>query len=375
MEAERLAAAHAGDDPDRLAEEEWEERQLEQWVALNLAFWRVPKVSFVVDALFKMLMLANQIVLLTGHFFIGCWMACDPWTRLPYYDPSWTPPMTHDWTRTMCEVISAVLAAARLVENVRNARMGSHSQSPFFFYVCMRVFDFLSCAVLVATFALRLFAALMFADDPGFLLAWSRTTQDVAAVATIFLTAAFLQVISYNRQLGQALTTLFEMIHGSLDVLLIILVVAAGFGVASPAPLLPSLFRFPPGNATAASPAALNASRGFNVTTGTYADGTVPVPSADAIPRFSTNDLFLMPLFLGLYAFLTLLDIGMYDDLALSPENEVSVAAFCLLLFSLFVTVFCMNLLIAKMASRYEGDQPHRLLLPPLSAHCPHQAL
>ena len=35
---------------------------------------------------------------------------------------------------------------------------------------------------------------------PGVPPAWSRTTQDVAAVATIFLTAAFLQVISYNRQ-------------------------------------------------------------------------------------------------------------------------------------------------------------------------------
>jgi hypothetical protein len=219
---------------------------------------------------------------------------------------------------------------ARLLDVLHNARMG-HSQSPFFFYISMRVVDFLACGLLVFSFLVRLVTSLVVTDGVR-LLHWTLGTQDALAFATMLLVFAFLQVISYNRSLGQALTTLFEMIHGSLDVLFIILVISAGFGVAS-APLLPSLFRFEMNTTATAERAAAGGS---------------------AVPTIDTNNVFLMPIFLGAYVLLGLLDIGLYDELAGFTENEVSMAALCLLLFSLFVTVFCMNLLIAKMASRYE---------------------
>ena len=72
---------------------------------------------------------------------------------------------------------------------------------------------------------------------------------------------------------------------------------------------LPSLFRFKIPSAT-----ALNVSS---------TDGLYP----SAVPSVDTNNVFLMPMFLGLYTLLGLLDIGLYDDLASAPENEVTIAA------------------------------------------------
>ena len=62
----------------------------------------------------------------------------------------------------------------------------------------------------------------------------------------------------------------------------------------------------------------------------------------------------MSPWFIGFYASITLMDIGMFEGLASERENETTLAAVLLLIFVFFVTVFCINLLIAKMASRYD---------------------
>ena len=273
-------------------------------------------------------MIANQIVLLTGHLYMPRWMQRTPDGTQFFYNPEFTPSMLHTPSRTACETATVILAVARLLENFQKAYW-----SPFFFYTSMRVIDFLACSLLVFAFVMRLFTALVLTEpeDEAALLEWSRGTQGANAFASLLLVGSFLQVISYNRSLGQALTTLFEMIYDSLNVLWIILVLAVGFGVAS-APLLPSLLQ-------------LNVSAPANI------EGAIPIVD---IPQVSLDYIFLMPQFLGLYTILGLLDIGMYADIAGMPENDASLAALILLVFSLFVTVFCMNLLIAKMASRYE---------------------
>ena len=116
------------------------------------------------------------------------------------------------------------------------------------------------------------------------------------------------------------------MIHGSLDVLLIIFAVAAAS--ASPPALLPSPFASRPARHRRLARSAQRP-RGFNVT-------TTPTPTAPSLCHPPTPYRGSVPTpsdasILGLYAFLTLLDIGMYDDPAFTRE-EVSVAAFCLLL-------------------------------------------
>lgn len=76
--------------------------------------------------------------------------------------------------------------------------------------------------------------------DCSRLTSWSRLTTSIQATNTMLLAFTSLTMLGYNRVLGQALTMLFAMIADSASVLVVILVVGIGFGVAS-MPLLPSL--------------------------------------------------------------------------------------------------------------------------------------
>ena len=297
--------------------------RLEMRTRLLFAFWTVPKVLFAVDAIFRFTLLALQIILATGHLWIPEWMAKDSESGRPYYLNDFVPPLNVHPTRVAAEVVTFIFALGRIAENLK------FRWNPFVFYAFMRRFDLIACYLFAGAFIARIFI-MASGNDQGAL----RYTHDLFAVSTFFLCFTILRVLAYQRTMGTSLMTLFEMIWDSSSVLVIIFVTVVAFGVSAVA-LLPGAFMSSDANST-----FIDAN-----TTSTW-------PTA----QVDRNQIFTFPGFLGAYAILGLLDIGMFIDLAESgaATNSTSLAALLLFLFCFFVTVFVMNLLIAKMASRYD---------------------
>ena len=324
-----------------------------------------PKVRFALDIVFKAAELINIVLLADGHLFVRAWMAeyrvaagnatgaadgvplplyntdgmrllsaeqSDAWIAAfgdrHYVDEHWLPSLDVTPSRTFCEVVSLVFAASRLLENVQSGLW-----SPFFLFLLMKLIEFCTCTLLVATVIGR--AALVIAArsadvDHGYIDDWTRATQSALAFAAFFQCLLFWPVLTYHRAFGQALTTLFEMIYDSGSVMLIMVWSVAAFGIAL-TPLLPS--------------AALDIFSSTPILTNFT--NTSRISSS-----LDERRIFMHPLFHGAYAILGLLDIGLYEGYAERASNESSLAALLLVLFTFFVSVFCMNLLIAKMASR-----------------------
>jgi len=171
------------------------------------------------------------------------------------------------------------------------------------------------------------------------------------AVNTLGLAFTFLMTLAYNRAMGQALTMLFAMVNESSDVLLIIVFLAFAFGVAS-MPLLPSLV----GTLNTTLVHSLAATNGTIFGNDNAWSSMNPNIVSDQViyQKIPDNGIFMLPLWLGFYGAITLVDIGTYNDLQSDRKNSVTIAVLLLWVFAFFVSVFCMNLLIAKMASRYE---------------------
>ena len=375
---------------DALHLEDWAVEQWEEFSALHWHFWAIPKVRFVVDASFRAILLVIQFILVTGHYFYPGWM---PQLLVPhtdahgqagfelvaYVDGGRPPYILYSWSRFTLETIAFLLALARVDENVKSVHW-----SPFFFYTSMKFTDLFNCSLICACYVLRVVTALAYHDefeeyymsvnavgaDLGMdgqvcerffsaescprLTTWARMTNAIMAISAMLLAFTFLSTLAYNRALGHALTMLFAMIYDSTSVLVIIGVLAVGFGFAS-MPLLPSLI----GTVQYEQVINLTRSAAGNVT---YPGGPFVNPSSYGQILKSTvfwaeqrdNLNFLYPLWIGLYGSITLLDMGTYMELASDPMNDTSIAAFLLWIFAFFVSVFCMNLLIARMASRYE---------------------
>jgi hypothetical protein len=66
--------------------------------------------------------------------------------------------------------------------------------------------------------------------------------------------------------------------------------------------------------------------------------------------KIPDNGIFMLPLWLGFYGAITLVDIGTYNDLQSDRKNSVTIAVLLLWVFAFFVSVFCMNLCTRPLA-------------------------
>ena len=367
---------------DQLQLEDWKMEQWEEWWEMQMHFWCVPKVRFVVDAAFRLILLIIQVLLVIGHYYIREWMpsmlvpdSSGNYEMVSYVNGMRPPYMFYCTSRFVCETLAFILALARVAENLQSVHW-----SPFFFYSFMKAIDLFFCFSITATYIVRLVVSLVYyeefheyygssgaidllgagrctesiwrPDSCGRLILYSRVTSDVQAVNLFILTLTYLVTLAYNRALGHALTMLFAMIYDSTSTLFIIAWVSMGFGITTMA-LMPSLV----------GSVNLTKVQEFASVNGTiFPDGPFVNPETlgtvnsyqTVFDAPETNHFFMHPFFIGLYATITLMDVGLYQDQADSSENNTTVAAFVLFFFALFICVFCMNLLIARMASRYE---------------------
>lgn len=335
---------------------------LDRWLHQQWRFWSIPKVRFALDVIFKVIELINIIFLTMGHFYIREWMASyrtsddeslsgeyvdgvlvitpaqsELWIAAEgdskYLDLSWSPPLNANSWRVFCEMLCLIFAVARLHEYVGS--LSRRRWSPFRFFIFAKWVDTMAALVLVATIICRL--AIMW-SVMGVVAQqyWYHMTQASFAVTAFFQFFLILPVLTYDRRMGQTLTMLFEMINDCLSVLVVMFWMVLGLGVAL-VPLLPTVL-------TQETDLALLRS---NLTNGTDIRAEVSV--------WVTNKLFQNPFFHGFYAWLSLIDIGEYEPYVGESYAEVSLAILLIAIFTLFVAIFCMNLLIAKMTTRYDS--------------------